>query len=141
VAGKGHGKGVDWWTLGILIYEMLSSYPPFYDEDPMKTYAKIMHGKINFPSHFSKDSVDLIRKLLHHKPTKRLGVTKGGATAIKEHPWFDGFDWKALFEKRLVAPIIPKIKGPEDISNFDDYPDDDDVPHYVDNGTDWDADF
>jgi len=141
VAGKGHGKGVDWWTLGILIFEMLSSYPPFYDEDPMKTYAKIMHGKISFPTHFSKEAVDLIKKLLHHKPTKRLGVTKGGASAIKEHPWFDGFDWKALFDKKLVAPIIPQIKSPEDISNFDDYPDDDDVPHYVDNGTDWDADF
>lgn len=141
VAGKGHGKGVDWWTLGILIYEMLSSYPPFYDEDPMKTYAKIMHGKISFPSHFSKEAVDLIKKLLHHKPTKRLGVTKGSASAIKEHPFFANFDWKALYEKRLPAPIVPKIKGPEDTSNFDDYPDDDGVPAYIDNGTDWDADF
>ncbi len=89
VAGKGHGKGVDWWTLGILIYEMLSSYPPFYDEDPMKTYAKIMQGKITFPSHFSKDAINLITRLLHHKSTKRLGVTKGGAQNIKEHPWCD----------------------------------------------------
>ena len=64
-------SGVDWWTLGILIYEMLSSYPPFYDEDPMKTYAKIMHGKIAFPSHFSKEAIDLVKKLLHHKSTKR----------------------------------------------------------------------
>jgi len=141
VAGKGHGKGVDWWTLGILIYEMLSSYPPFYDEDPMKTYAKIMQGKIAFPSHFSKDAINLITRLLHHKSTKRLGVTKGGAQNIKEHPWFSGFDWTALIEKRLPAPIVPKIKSPEDTSNFDDYPDDDKVPPYVDNGTDWDADF
>jgi CRP-like cAMP-binding protein len=141
VAGKGHGKGVDWWTLGILIYEMLSSYPPFYDEDPMKTYAKIMHGKITFPSHFSKDAVNLISRLLNHKATKRLGVVKGGATLIKEHPWFSTFDWKALIERRLKAPIIPKIASPEDISNFDDYPDDDEIPPYVDNGTDWDADF
>eukprot|EP00478_Filoreta_tenera_P002413 GABV01002498.1.p1 GENE.GABV01002498.1~~GABV01002498.1.p1 ORF type:complete len:108 (+),score=30.21 GABV01002498.1:256-579(+) len=53
VSGQGHGKGVDWWTLGILIYEMLASYPPFYDEDPMKIYAKIIHGNIQFPKHFS----------------------------------------------------------------------------------------
>lgn len=47
MSGQGHGRGVDWWTLGILIYEMLASYPPFYDEDPMKTYAKIMHGQVD----------------------------------------------------------------------------------------------
>ena len=58
---------------------MLASYPPFYDEDPMKTYAKIMQGTINFPSHFSKEAVSLIKKLLQHKPTKRLGVVNGGA--------------------------------------------------------------
>jgi serine/threonine protein kinase len=54
VSGKGHGKAVDWWTVGVFIFEMLASYPPFFDEDPMKTYAKIMHGTISFPSHFSK---------------------------------------------------------------------------------------
>merc|ERR1719216_786314 len=58
VSGVGHGKGVDWWTLGILIYEMLASYPPFFDEDPMKTYAKIMHGNISFPKHFSPAAID-----------------------------------------------------------------------------------
>jgi CRP-like cAMP-binding protein len=141
VAGKGHGKGVDWWTLGILIYEMLSSYPPFYDEDPMKTYAKIMHGKIAFPSHFSKEAISLISKLLHHKPTKRLGVVKGGASLIKEHPWFAGFDWDALLARQMKAPILPKISSTTDLSNFDDYPDTDDFPQYIDNGTDWDADF
>jgi serine/threonine protein kinase len=120
VSGQGHGRGVDWWTLGILIYEMLASYPPFYDgiirsslpflcfyhmnssssgwsliliEDPMKTYAKIMHGQIAFPMHFSKQAVDLIRRLLHAKPTKRLGVLKGGARLVKDHLWFKGFDW------------------------------------------------
>jgi len=142
VAGKGHGKGVDWWTLGIFIYEMLASYPPFYDEDPMKTYAKIMHGSITFPSHFSKEAVSLIKKLLHHKSTKRLGVVKGGAKLIKKHPWFKGFDWDALLAKKLKAPIVPKIKGNTDISNFDDYPEEEDqIQHYVDDGTNWDADF
>eukprot|EP00455_Lapot_gusevi_P027088 TRINITY_DN2864_c0_g1_i9.p1 TRINITY_DN2864_c0_g1~~TRINITY_DN2864_c0_g1_i9.p1 ORF type:complete len:799 (+),score=343.37 TRINITY_DN2864_c0_g1_i9:177-2573(+) len=124
VSGQGHGKGVDWWTLGILIYEMLASYPPFYDEDPMRTYAKIMHGQINFPKHFSAESIDLIRKLLNPKPTKRLGVMKGGATLIKRHPWFKGFDWNALESGTMAAPIIPKIKNAEDISNFDSYADD-----------------
>lgn len=121
---------------------MLSSYPPFYDDDPMKTYAKIMHGRITFPSHFSKEAVSLIQKLLHPKSTKRLGVVKGGAQLIKEHPWFAGFDWQALIDKKLPAPIIPKIKSTEDLSNFDDYPDDvGDVAPYIDNGSNWDSEF
>ncbi len=63
---------------------MLASYPPFYDEDPMKTYAKIMHGAVAYPSHFSKEAVSLIKKLLQHKATKRLGVVKGGAMEISQ---------------------------------------------------------
>ena len=109
VSGQGHNKGVDWWTIGILIYEMLASYPPFYDEDPMKTYANIMHGQLAFPVHFSKPAVDLIRRLLNHKPTKRLGVLKGGAKTVKEHVWYKGFDWKAFLDKKITAPIVQQV--------------------------------
>jgi serine/threonine protein kinase len=123
VSGQGHSFGVDWWTLGILIYEMLASYPPFYDEDPMKTYAKIMHGQLVFPMHFTKNSVDLIRRLLHHRSTKRLGVLKGGAKLIIEHSWFKGFDWDGLLKKKLTAPIIQNVKNTEDLSNFDAFSD------------------
>jgi len=142
VAGKGHGKGVDWWTLGVFIYEMLASYPPFYDEDPMKTYAKIIAGNITFPPHFSKDSINLISKLLHHTPTKRLGVVKGGAKLINRHAWFQGFDWEALINRKIKPSIIPKIKSPEDMSNFDEYPEEQQqIESYDDDGTNWDADF
>merc|ERR1719445_2389822 len=120
VAGKGHGKGVDWWTLGILIYEMLASTPPFYDEDPMKLYAKIVAGNMSFPPHFSKSAQSLVKKLLHQKPTKRLGVVKGGAQKIKEHSWFDGLDWNKLFNKTEKVPIVPTIQDNTDLSNFDD---------------------
>jgi len=142
VAGKGHGKGVDWWTLGIFIYEMLASYPPFYDEDPMKTYAKIMHGAVSYPSHFSKEAVALIKKLLQHKPTKRLGVVKGGAAEIKKHPWFKGLDWDALVARRVRPPIVPKIKHNKDLSNFDQFDQDvAEVEPYVDDGSKWDEEF
>ena len=100
---------------------MLASYPPFYDEDPMRTYAKIMHGHIAFPKHFSADAQDLIRKLLHPKPSKRLGAINGGASLVKQHPWFADFDWKKLEARELPAPIKPSIKSPEDLSNFDDF--------------------
>jgi len=142
VAGKGHSKGVDWWTLGVFIYEMLASYPPFYDEDPMKTYAKIMHGSITFPSHFSKEAVSIVKKLLYHKPTKRLGVVKGGAKLIKKHAWYKDFDWDKLVKREIKAPFVPNIKSDIDISNFDDYGDDEDeIQPYTDDGSNWDAEF
>lgn len=142
VAGKGHGKGVDWWTLGIFIYEMLASYPPFYDEDPMKTYAKIMNGSITFPSQNSKEAISLIKKLLYHKPTKRLGVVNGSAKLIKKHAWFRTFSWTDLLDRKLKAPFVPKIKDDADISNFDDYGEDEEEQQpYADDGTGWDRDF
>lgn len=142
VAGKGHGKGVDWWTLGVFIFEMLASFPPFYDEDPMKTYSKIMHGSLTFPSYISKEAASIVRKLLNHRPTKRLGVVKGGAKLIKKQPWFRDFSFEDLYNQKLDAPIIPKIKNPFDISNFDEYPEEaEQVPEYADDGTGWDKDF
>jgi serine/threonine protein kinase len=73
---QGHGKPVDWWALGVLIYEMLAGFPPFYDDDPMTTYKKIVAGKLEFPAHFSRIARDLIRKLLQPDLTKRYGNLK-----------------------------------------------------------------
>merc|ERR1712045_602905 len=64
VTGQGHGKGVDWWTLGILIYEMLASFPPFYDENTLSTYRKIIKCKIKFPRFFSPAARDIIKAFL-----------------------------------------------------------------------------
>ena len=76
ILSKGHGKAVDWWTLGVLCYEMLAGYPPFYDEDPLGIYQKILEGKLKFPWHFDRHSKDLIKKLLTADLTKRLGNLK-----------------------------------------------------------------
>jgi serine/threonine protein kinase len=142
VGSRGHGKGVDYWTLGVLIYEMLASFPPFYDEDPMKTYAKIMHGKIKYPSHFSKEAVSLVKKLLNRKPTKRLGVVKGGAKNIKDHAWFKRFRWDKLENGTMKAPIIIPIKDKYDLSNFEEYPEEENEwGDYEDDGSGWDATF
>jgi serine/threonine protein kinase len=143
VSSMGHGKGVDWWTLGILIYEMIASIPPFYDEVPLKTYNKIMHGTLTFPSYFTKEAVSLVRKLLHRKPTKRLGVVKGGASLIKSHPWFSPeIDWADLYNMKGKGPIIPEIKDSMDLSNFDDYSKEDNtIEPYHDDGSDWEKEF
>jgi len=143
VGGDGHGKAVDWWTLGVLIYEMLASYPPFYDEDNLKTYAKIMHGHIQFPVHFKKSSIDIVKKLLAPKPTKRLGVTKVGVKGIKAHEFYKGFNWDDFLAMKLPAPIMVNVENPFDLSNFEEYPEEDDMyaDYEVDDDDDWDAEF
>jgi len=142
VTGQGHGLGVDWWTLGILIYEMLASFPPFFDDEPMMTYRKIIQGKYKFPRYLSAQSKDLIGKFLKPKSTKRLGVLKGGADLIREHPWFKDFDWNGLKDGNLKPPIRPKVKNPEDLSNFDHFPEkEEDVTYKGDADLGWDKDF
>lgn len=123
ILNKGHGKPVDWWALGVLIYEMLAGFPPFFDDDPMGTYRKILHGKIEFPPHFSRASRDIVKKLLQADLTKRYGNLKGGARDIKVHPWFSSIDFNALLNRKLTPPIVPHVKGESDTSNFDDYSD------------------
>ena len=155
ISGAGHGKGVDWWTLGVLLFEMLASYPPFYHEDPMKTYAKIMYGRVNYPKHFGSDAVDIIKSFLHAKPTKRIGIIKGGIDNIKRHKWFNDFEWDLLFKSSMKAPIIPTIKNNLDRSNFesgnngDDNEEEkklkqqekEDADTYQDDGSGWDKQF
>jgi len=118
VTGQGHGKGCDWWTLGILIYEMLASFPPFVADEPIETYRKIIRGRIRFPRYFSQEVRDLIRGLLHNKPTRRLGVLKGGADNIRKHVWYKNFEYAKLLNGSMPAPIINKVKSNTDFSNF-----------------------
>eukprot|EP00439_Symbiodinium_sp_Y106_P070075 s2721_g12.t1 len=128
---KGHGKPVDWWTLGILIYEMIVGYPPFVDEDPMGIYQKILAGKITFPKIFHKEAKSLVKKLLTPDLGKRFGNLKNGAADIKEHKWFKDLSWDDLLAKKIEAPFKPAVKGATDTSNFDDYPDSDQEPPAV----------
>jgi serine/threonine protein kinase len=125
ILSKGHGKAVDWWALGILMYEMLAGYPPFYDEDPLGIYQKILEGQIKFPWHFDRHSKDLIKKLLTADLTKRLGNLKAGAEDIKKHKWFaaDGAYWDEMFAKKLPPPIRPDVGAEYDTANFEKYPD------------------
>ena len=119
VAGQGHGKPADIWTLGVLLFEMLVSYPPFYDEDQVKTYAKIMQEEPEMPSFISAEAADLIKKLLRKQEYKRLGTAIGGLEDIMKHPFFDRFSWESLRERKIKAPWIPKIKGRNDTANFE----------------------
>jgi serine/threonine protein kinase len=123
IQSKGHGKSVDWWALGILVYEMLAGYPPFYDENPFGIYQKILQGKLEFPRHFETHARDLIRKLLTADRTKRIGNLKNGAEDIKKHKWYRGLNWAALYNKQMDAYIVPEVSSNDDTSQYDKYAD------------------
>ena len=125
ILNKGHGKPVDWWTMGILLYEMLVGIDPFSDDDPMKTYQKIIKGKINFPKDFDKNAKSLIKHLLTADTTKRYGCLKNGVKDILNHRLFIGYDWKNFVFLKMEPPYIPPIKSATDSSNFESYPDSD----------------
>ncbi|CAB0019529.1 unnamed protein product [Nesidiocoris tenuis] len=136
IQSKGHNRAVDWWALGVLIYEMLAGYPPFFDKNPFGIYEKILSGKIEWSSHLDPISKDLIKKLLVHDRTKRLGNMKNGADDIKRHRWFKSIDWADVILKKLKVnalkcyrpsqpPIVPKVSYDGDTSNFDSYPESD----------------
>ncbi|XP_076371347.1 cAMP-dependent protein kinase catalytic subunit 1-like isoform X6 [Tachypleus tridentatus] len=121
ILSKGYNKAVDWWALGVLVYEMAAGYPPFFADQPIQIYEKIVSGKVRFPSHFTSDLKDLLRNLLQVDLTKRYGNLKNGVNDIKNHKWFVTLDWIAIFQKKVEAPFHPKCKGPLDTSNFDEY--------------------
>jgi len=123
IQSKGHGKSVDWWAMGILIYEMLAGFPPFFDENPFGIYQKILTGRIDFPKEFEKNSKSLIKGLLNADRTKRLGCLKNEAEDIKKHKWFAKVDWKAVFNCQINSPYIPPVISEDDTANFDPYPD------------------
>jgi len=122
IQSKGHGKPVDWWALGVLIFEMLAGYPPFYDENPFGIYQKVLAGRIDFPRHFDVKAKDLIKRLLTQDRAKRFGCLKNGAEDIKKHKWYKGVDWVMMYNRQASAPFVPAVKGPDDTSMFDRYP-------------------
>lgn len=124
VSSKGYNKSVDWWSLGILIFEMLCGYTPFWDNgSPMKIYENILKGRVKYPPYIHPDAQDLIQRLITADLTKRLGNLHGGAEGIKSHQWFAEVTWERLAKKDIDAPYVPPVKaGSGDASQFDKYP-------------------
>ncbi|KAM3728593.1 cAMP-dependent protein kinase catalytic subunit [Dirofilaria immitis] len=121
IDGKGYDKSVDWWSLGILIYEMLVGLPPFQGDTVMDIYAEIMTDRIHFPKSMDFFTKDFIKMLLQLDPAKRLGNLKGGAKDIKIHKWFNDIIWDDVINMKITSPIIPRLRSTGDTSNFDDY--------------------
>jgi serine/threonine protein kinase len=122
---KGYGKPVDWWTLGILIYEMIVGIDPFNDEDPILLYQKILKGKLKFPQTFNSNAKSLVKHLLEIDLSKRYGNLKGGVSDIMDHRFFKRLDWESLVYLNIKPPYIPKVSSTGDTSNFQNYGDSD----------------
>lgn len=138
-------KAVDWWTLGILVHELLSGHAPFDARDPMETYQKIIKGVGHV--HFTyrdrdPEAMGLVKELLKHQASERLPMRAGGAKNLKQHNWYRGFDWDSLFNHTMKPPYVPELKNGSDMSNF--RAQDADLPPqvaYKDPGTGWDDTF
>ncbi|KAI0703585.1 cAMP dependent protein kinase [Cytidiella melzeri] len=118
IQSDGHGKAADWWACGILAYEMMVGYPPFFDETPYGIYEKILKGRIHWPKDMDRLSRDIIKAFLHPDRSKRLGNMIGGAQDVLDHPWFRGVDWDALERREIRAPIVPHVSSLEDMRHF-----------------------
>lgn len=119
ILNKGHSKAVDFWSYGVLVFEMCSGFPPFEAPDMIKLFEKICGGKYRALPTLSREVKDLIKRLLQVDPTKRLGNLVNGHDDIKNHVWFGQINWMAIFNKRIKAPHVPSISGPSDTHNFD----------------------
>ncbi|XP_044753449.1 ribosomal protein S6 kinase beta-2 [Coccinella septempunctata] len=116
---SGHGKAVDWWSLGALMYDMLTGSPPFTSNNRKHTIEKILRNKIVIPHFLTPNARDLVRRLLKRQVSARLGSGPDGAEAIKRHPYFAGINWDDVYNKKYKAPFVPSLQGPTDVSMFD----------------------
>jgi serine/threonine protein kinase len=101
IQSDGHGKAADWWACGVLAYEMMMGYPPFFDETAYGIYDKILKGRPYYPKDMDPLTRELIRAFLEPDKSKRLGNLNGEAQDVLDHPWFRGVDWDAL-ERREI---------------------------------------
>lgn len=112
-------RSVDWWGLGVLIYEMLVGESPFPGDDEEEVFDSIVNDDVRYPRFLSPESLSLIQKLLQKNPEMRLGAGEEDAAEIKRHKFFQSVDWEVLLDKRMKPPFVPVIKAAKDVSNFD----------------------
>ncbi|XP_053247819.1 serine/threonine-protein kinase N2 isoform X3 [Podarcis raffonei] len=113
-------RAVDWWGLGVLIYEMLVGESPFPGDDEEEVFDSIVNDEVRYPRFLSTEAISIMRRLLRRNPERRLGAGEKDAEDVKRHHFFRLIDWNALLAKKMKPPFVPIIRGREDVSNFDD---------------------
>lgn len=115
VKKEGHGKAVDWWCLGSLIYELVHGLPPFYTKNRSELFERIKKEEPYMTKTWSPALKDLLSKLFTKSPTERMKHV----TSLKTHPWFQGIDWQKLLNKEIAPLFVPVIHCESDVSHFD----------------------
>lgn len=143
ILNKGHDFAADYWSLGILTCELLIGTPPFQASEPIKIYMKALRGieayDLSHHKNISIKAYQFIKRLCRNTPTERLGMGRQGIQEIRNQKYFQGFDWDGVRNRTLQSPFQPKVSGPCDFSNFDQFPVADDLP--PDEMSGWDKDF
>uniref|UniRef100_A0A8D3AYT2 protein kinase C n=1 Tax=Scophthalmus maximus TaxID=52904 RepID=A0A8D3AYT2_SCOMX len=112
-------RAVDWWGMGVLIYEMLVGESPFPGEDEEEVFDSIVNDDVQYPDSLPPDAVAIVQKLLKRNPLKRLGGGERDANELKGEKFFQTVDWEALLAKKVTPPFLPSIAESTDVSNFD----------------------
>ena len=114
---KAYGKAADWWSFGILLYEMIVGRTPFYSKNRQQMFQAVMHSDPSFPEGFPSDAAALVMRLLTKDPDERLGSSDDdGWHEFREHPFFGNIDWERLEKKQMEPPYRPTIHSETDTS-------------------------
>ncbi|XP_055676717.1 protein kinase C-like [Lutzomyia longipalpis] len=113
-----YGPSVDWWALGVLMYEMMAGQPPFEADNEDDLFESILHDDVLYPVWLSREAVSILKGFMTKNPARRLGCT-GNENQIKSHAFFKDLDWDALEVRKVRPPFRPKIRSPRDALNFD----------------------
>ncbi|CAD7963861.1 unnamed protein product [Amoebophrya sp. A25] len=116
---SGHGKAVDWYSLGAICFEMITGLPPYYSRDREELFRAIRQGQLAIPSYVKTHSRDFLKRLLERTPSVRLGAGPTNAEEVKSHSFFNGVDWKKVYHRRYRPPFVPPVKDEEDVRNID----------------------
>lgn len=119
LARRGHGTAVDWWSLGMILFEMLTGLPPWYTRDRKQLYESIRAAPLTVPNYVSPLAVSVLKGLLERNPAKRLGGGPRDAAEVMEHPWFAGIDWDKMKRGELTPVFLPRMNGSTDTRYFD----------------------
>lgn len=119
ILGKGHDKAADWWSVGILLFEMLTGQPPFVGGNRSKVQQKIVKDKIKLPTYLYNEAHSLLKGLLQKDASKRLGGGPDGSNEIKNHKWFKSINWKKLDAREIQPSFRPNVANELCIANFD----------------------